>query len=94
MCPPPIDAADRRAIVAGMSDEIIITNYSASEPADAEVEHRAMQLAKADGLTWAAPVVPEHGIADQTGVATNDDRERYRKLAQERLEAERGLIVD
>ena len=53
-----------------------------------------MQLAKADGFTWAAPGTPEHGTEDQPGVATNKDRERYRKLAQERLEAERGLIVE
>ena len=77
-----------------MSDGPITTNDPASEPADAEVEHRAMELAKADGLAWAAPGTPEHGMEDQPGVATNDDRERYRKLAQERLEAERGLIVE
>ncbi|MGI3902276.1 MAG: hypothetical protein ACRYF1_17465 [Janthinobacterium lividum] len=77
-----------------MSNDPLTTNDPASEPADAEVEHRAMQLAKADGLTWAAPVTSEHGTAEQTGVATNEDREGYRKLAQERLEAERGLIVD
>ena len=77
-----------------MSEDPVTTNDSASEPADAEVENRAMQLAKADGLTWAAPGTPEHGTEDQPGVATNDDRDRYRKLAQERLDAERGLIVE
>lgn len=77
-----------------MSDDPATTNDPASEPADAEVEHRAMQLAKADGLTWAAPGTPEHGTEGQASVATNDDRERYRKLAHERLDAERGLIIE
>ena len=77
-----------------MSEHPLTTDDPASEPADAEVEHRATSLAKADGLTWAAPGTPEHGTEDQPGVATNDDRERYRKLARERLEAERGLIIE
>ena len=37
---------------------------------------------------------PEQGDQGQPGAATNEHREKYRKLAQERLEAERGLIVD
>ncbi len=53
-----------------------------------------MRLARVDGLTWVAPVLPGHDIEDQTGVATNEDRERYRKIAQEHLGAERGLIVE
>ena len=77
-----------------MADDPVTTNDPASEPADAEVEHRAMQLAEAAGLTWAAPGTPGHGTEDRPGVATNQDRERYRKLAQGRLEAERGLIVE
>ena len=77
-----------------MSDDPITTNDPASEPADAEVEHRATELAKADGLTWAAPGTPEQGMGSQPGAATNEDRERYRKLAQKRLEAERGLIIE
>ena len=77
-----------------MSDTPVTTNDPASEPADAEVEHRAMQLAKADGLTWAARGTPGHGTEDQPGVVTNEGRDRYRRLAQERLEAERGLIVE
>ena len=75
-----------------MSDDPLTLNDPASEPADAEVERRAMQRAKADGLTWAAPGTPEPGMEGQPGVATNQDRERYRKLAQERLKAERGSI--
>ena len=77
-----------------MSENPVTTNDPASEPASAEIENRAMQLAKADGLVWAARGTPEHGMEDQPGVATNEDRERFRRLARERLEAERGLIVD
>ena len=77
-----------------MSDDPITTNDPASEPASAEVEHRAMELAKADGLAWAAPGTPEQGADGHPGAASNEDRELYRKLAQERLEAERGLIVE
>lgn len=76
-----------------MSDNPTTTNDPASEPADAEVEHRAIQLAKAEGLIWACPGTPEHGTEDQPGAATNDDRDRYRRLAQELLETERELIV-
>ncbi|WP_237478606.1 hypothetical protein [Lichenibacterium dinghuense] len=76
-----------------MSERTSTTDDPASEPAEAEVEHRAMELAKADGLTWAAPGTPEHGAEGQPGAATNDDRDRYRRLARERLESERGLIV-
>ena len=76
-----------------MSDKLLTTNDPASEPADAEIEKRAIQLARADGLAWAAPVAPEQGEHDQSGVASNDDRERYRALANERLEAERGLVI-
>ncbi len=89
-----VDAAGRGAIVPGMSDSRTSTNDPASEPASAEIENRAMQLAKADGLVWAARGTPENGAEDQPGVATNEDRNRYRKLAEERLEAERGLIVE
>lgn len=77
-----------------MSDEPITTDDPAAEPARAEVEHRAAQLAEADGLAWAAPGTPEHGTEDQPGVATADDRARYRALARERLEGERGLVID
>ena len=76
-----------------MSSEPLTTNEPASEPADAEVEKRAIELAKADGVTWAAPGTPEQGAEGQPGTASNDDRERYRALAKERLEAERGLII-
>ncbi len=77
-----------------MSDGPIKTDIPSFEPADAEIERRAIELAKADGLAWAAPGTPEQGLDGQPGAATNDDREKYRKLAQERLEAERGLIID
>ena len=77
-----------------MSDDPTTTNEPASEPASAEVEHRAIELAKADGLAWAAPGTPGQGTEGQPGAATNEDRQHYRKLAQERLEAERGLIVE
>ena len=77
-----------------MSDQPIKTDIPAFEPADAEIEHRAIELAKADGIAWAAPGTPEQGEQGQPGAATNEDREKYRKLALERLEAERGLIVD
>ena len=77
-----------------MSDQPTKTDIPASEPAGAEIERRAIELAKADGLAWAAPGTPEQGAQGQPGAATNEDREKYRKLAQERLEAERGLIVD
>ena len=52
-----------------------------------------MALAKADGLTWAAPATPEQGEDGQPGAADNDQRERYRARARERLEAERGLVI-
>jgi hypothetical protein len=76
-----------------MSDEPVTTDEPASEPADAEIEHRAMALAKADGLNWAAPGTPDQAAGGHPGSATNEDRERYRKLAHDRLQAERGLIV-
>ena len=52
-----------------------------------------MALAKADGLSWAAPGTPDQAADGHPGSATNADRDRYRKLAHERLQAERGLIV-
>ena len=76
-----------------MSDKPLTTNDPASEPADAEIETRAMALAKADGLAWAAPATPEQGADGQPGAADNDQRELYRARARERLEAERGLII-
>ena len=76
-----------------MSNEPTTTDDPASEPAEAEVEARAIELAKADGLTWAAPGTPEQGEEGQPGAASNDERERYRASARERLEAERGLII-
>lgn len=72
----------------------LTTDEPASEPADAEIERRAMDLAKADGLGWAAPATPDQAGSGQPGKATNADRDRYRKLAHERLQAERGLIID
>ena len=77
-----------------MTPDPLTTGDPASEPADAEIERRAMELAKADGLMWAAPGTPEQGAEGQLTAATTDDRLRYRKLAQERLEAERGLIIE
>ncbi len=77
----------------GMSDEHFTTNEPASEPADADIEKRAIALAKADGVVWAAPGTPEQGAEGQPQAASNDDRERYRALAKERLEAERGLVI-
>ena len=76
-----------------MSSKPVTTNNLASEPAESEVENRAIELAKADGLVWAAPGTPEQGAGSQIGAASNEERERYRKLARERLEAERGLII-
>ena len=76
-----------------MIDEPLTTNDPASEPAEAEVEARAIELAKADGLTWAAPGTPEQGTGGQPGAASNDDRDRYRSLARERIETERGLTI-
>ena len=52
-----------------------------------------MALAKADGLSWAAPGTPDQAADGHPGSATNADGDRYRKLAHERLQAERGLIV-
>ena len=77
-----------------MSDQPIKTDIAAFEPADAEIEQRAIELAKADGIAWAAPGTPEQGAQGEPGTATNEHRDRYRKLARERLEAERGLIID
>ncbi len=77
-----------------MSDQPAKTDIPAFEPASAEIENRAIELAKADGIVWAAPGTPEQGAQGQPAAATNEDREKYRKLAQKRLEAERGLIVD
>ena len=77
-----------------MSDAPLTTNDPASEPGDAEIERRAVELARVDGLAWAAPGTPEQGAEGQPAAASNEDRARYRKLAEERLEAERGLIVD
>lgn len=77
-----------------MSDDPVDMDDPASEPTDAEVEQRASELARADGLSWAAPGTPEQGEDGGPGSATNDDRTRYRSLARERLRAERGLIID
>ena len=77
-----------------MSDQSINTDIPAFEPGDAEIEHRAIELAKADGIAWAAPGTPEQDAQGQPGAAPNEAREKYRKLAHERLEAARGLIVD
>ncbi len=77
-----------------MSIQPIKTDIPAFEPADAEIEQRAIELARADGILWAAPGTPEQGAQGQPGTATNEHRNDYRKLARERLEAERGLIVD
>ena len=77
-----------------MSDEPTKTGIPAFEPADDEIERRAIELAKADGIVWAAPGTPEQGTEGQPGAATNEQRDTYRKLARERLEAERGLIID
>ncbi len=76
-----------------MTEPRLTTDDPASDPADAEIETRAMELAKADGLAWAAPGTPEQGAEGQPGTATSDDRDRYRAQARERLQAERGLII-
>ena len=78
----------------GMSEQPTKTDIPAFEPADDEIERRAIELAKAEGIVWAAPGTPEQGAQGQPGTATNEQRDTYRKLAQERLEAERGLIID
>ena len=85
----------RRILVhnPGMSDEPLTTNEPASEPADAEIEKRAIALARAAGIVWAAPGTPEQGAESQAGAASKDDRTRYRAMAKERLEAERGLVI-
>lgn len=77
-----------------LSDQPTKSDISAFEPAVAEIERRAIELAKADGIVWAAPGTPEQGGQGQPGAATNEDREKYRKLPRDRLEAVRGLIVD
>ena len=76
-----------------MSDKPTKTDIPAFEPAGAEIERRAIELAKADGLAWAAPGTPEQGEQGQPGAATNEDREKYRKLAQERLEEGSAMVV-
>lgn len=77
-----------------MSDEPLNTDIPSIGPAEAEIEHRAEELAKADGLAWAAPGTPGQGDGRASNAASEDDRNRYRKLARERLEAERGLNID
>ena len=77
-----------------MSEDPPTTNDPASEPASAEIEHRAIELAKADGLVWAAPGTPEQGAEGHSDAATDEDRGRYRDLARQRLEAERGLMIE
>ena len=72
-----------------MSDQPIKTDIAAFEPAGAEIEQRAIELAKADGIVWAAPGTPEQGAQGQPGTATDEHRHKYRKLAQERR-----LIID
>ena len=74
-----------------MSDQTVKTDIPAFEPADAEIERRAIELAKADGVAWAAPGTPSKARKVSPARTTDEDQEKYRKLAQERLEAERGL---
>lgn len=79
---------ETRKVVSVLLFDKTKTNISTGKPADAEVEHSAIELAKADGLAWAGPGTPAQGEQGQLSAATNKHREKYRKLAQERLDAE------
>ena len=90
----PVNVAEKGVTVPSMSEDSITTDDPASEPVDADIEHRAMELAKADGFVWAAAGTPEQGADGQSGAASNEDREHDRKLARNHLGAKHELIVE